>query len=78
MSGRSGINSIACGFTLFAVTAVIGCAPALSQTADLALCDRVAADPADPDKPKDVAGVAEIASGDIATAIKYCKVAAGK
>jgi uncharacterized protein len=41
------------------------------------LCDRVAADPADPDKPVDVRGVADIAASDIATAIKYCKTAAG-
>lgn len=46
------------------------------QSADLVLCDRVAADPSDPDKPADVRGVAEIASADIATAIKFCKQAA--
>jgi TPR repeat protein len=46
-----------------------------SQSADLVLCDRVAADPADPDKPRDVKGVNEIASDDIATAIKFCKTA---
>jgi len=39
------------------------------------LCDRVAADPSDPDKPKDVQGVREIAQSDIATAIKFCRVA---
>ena len=39
------------------------------------LCDRLAADPADPDKPADVKGVAEIAPSDIATAIKFCKTA---
>jgi uncharacterized protein len=50
--------------------------PALAQSADLVLCDRVAADVADPDKPADVKGVAEIAPGDIATAIKFCKIAA--
>jgi uncharacterized protein len=44
-----------------------------AQSADLVLCDRVAADPADPDKPADVNGVAEIAPSDIATAIKFCK-----
>lgn len=44
-----------------------------AQSADLVLCDRIAADPADPDKPADVKGVAEIAPTDIATAIKYCK-----
>ena len=53
-------------------------APALAhaQSADLVLCDRLAADPSDPDKPADVKGVAEVAASDIATAIKYCAVAA--
>lgn len=46
-----------------------------AQSADLVLCDRVAADPSDPDKPADVRGVAEIAASDIATAIKFCKQA---
>jgi TPR repeat protein len=49
---------------------------AQAQSADQVLCDRIAADPADPDKPADVKGVAEIASSDIATAIKFCKRAA--
>ncbi len=48
---------------------------ALAQSADLVLCDRLAADPADPDKPGDVKGVNEIAQSDIATAIKFCKTA---
>src|SRR6202166_338016 len=48
-----------------------------AQSADLVLCDRLAADPADPDKPADVRGVPDVAPADIATAIKYCKVAAG-
>src|SRR5258707_13407030 len=47
-----------------------------AQSADLVLCDRVAADPSDPDKPADVKGVPDIAASDIATAIKYCKIAA--
>jgi len=47
-----------------------------AQSADLVLCDRLAADPADPDKPADVKGVAEVAAADIATSIKYCTVAA--
>ena len=46
-----------------------------AQSADLVLCDRVAADPSDPDKPRDVTGVNQIASSDIATAIKFCKTA---
>jgi uncharacterized protein len=51
--------------------------PAHAQSADLVLCDRIAADPADPDKPADVQGVAVIAASDIATAIKFCKTASG-
>ena len=50
-------------------------AAAWAQSADLVLCDRVAADPADLDKPADVQGVAAIAKSDIATAIKFCKTA---
>lgn len=49
---------------------------AQAQSADLVLCDRLAADPSDPDKPADVKGVAEIASADIATAVKFCRQAA--
>src|SRR5215471_3105350 len=63
-----------------AIAIAIGCFAALAnapaaqaQSADLVLCDRIAADPADPDKPADVKGVAEIATSDIATAIKFCK-----
>jgi TPR repeat protein len=61
------------------VLAVIAAAPtgAHAQSADLVLCDRLAADPADPDKPADSKGVSEVAPADIATAIKYCKNAAG-
>lgn len=51
--------------------------PAFGQSADLVLCDRVAADPADPDKPADVKGAREIDKSDVATAIKFCKVASG-
>jgi TPR repeat protein len=50
--------------------------PAHAQSADLVLCDRLAADPADPDKPADIKGADVIAPSDIATAIKFCKVAA--
>jgi uncharacterized protein len=49
--------------------------PGRTQSADLVLCDRIAADPSDPDKPADVKGTPEIAQSDIATAIKFCKVA---
>jgi uncharacterized protein len=64
-----------------AVTVLVGAVLASStlahaQSADLVLCDRLAADPADPDKPADVKGVSDIASSDIATAVKYCGIAA--
>jgi uncharacterized protein len=49
--------------------------PVRAQSADLVLCDRLAADPADPDKPADVKGTPDVAPADIATAIKYCKTA---
>ncbi|WP_445221920.1 tetratricopeptide repeat protein [Bradyrhizobium sp. Pa8] len=49
---------------------------AYAQSADLVLCDRLAADPSDPDKPADVKGVTELAASDIATAVKFCKQAA--
>lgn len=58
---------------LFALAAPLA---AHAQSADLVLCDRVAADPSDPDKPTDVKGATEIASSDVATAIKFCKQAA--
>ena len=48
-----------------------------AQSADLVLCARLAADPADPDKPVDVRGTPDVAPSDIATAIKFCKTAAG-
>jgi TPR repeat protein len=57
----------------FALTAASS--PARAQPADLALCDRVAAEPADPDKPADVKGVPEVAASDVATAIKFCNTA---
>jgi TPR repeat protein len=65
---------------LLLITAIVSAlAPSLAhaQSADLVLCDRVAADPADPDKPADVKGVPEVAPADVATAIKFCKKAAG-
>jgi len=62
------------------IAAAIGCLVALAnppaaraQSADLVLCDRIAADPADPDKPADVKGILDIAPSDVATAIKFCK-----
>jgi len=60
---------------LLALTAASAPSPSFSQSADLVLCDRIAADPADPDKPADIKGVTEIAPSDVATAIKFCKTA---
>src|SRR6266403_553796 len=48
-----------------------------AQSADLVLCDRLAADPSDPDKPADVKGTSEVAPSDVATVIKYCRIAGG-
>jgi TPR repeat protein len=61
---------------LVPMRALVDCS-AYAQSADLVLCDRLAADPADPDKPADVKGTAEIAPSDVATAIKFCRVASG-
>jgi TPR repeat protein len=68
---------IAIGVGLLAPTNGLFQNPALAQSADLVLCDRIAADPLDPDKPAGVKGVAVIAPSDIATAIKFCKLASG-
>jgi uncharacterized protein len=75
MTRRSGAVSIACTIGLSVLATAALDSSALAQSADLVLCDRVAADPTDPDKPKDVKGTADIAQSDIATAIKFCKVA---
>jgi uncharacterized protein len=75
MTRRSGAVSIACTIGLSVLATAALDSSALAQSADLVLCDRVAADPTDPDKPKDVKGTADIAQFDIATAIKFCKVA---
>src|SRR5579862_5232515 len=73
---RSGTALIAFGFgfALAGLTAATY-SPARAQSADLVLCDRIAADPADPDKPADVKGVPVIAQSDITTAIRFCKTA---
>jgi TPR repeat protein len=62
---------------LIAMSIVLAPTLAQAQSADLVLCDRLAADPADPDKPADVKGVPDVAPSDIATAIKYCRTASG-
>ena len=53
----------------FAFVAAAGLSLAHAQSADLVLCDRLAADPSDPDKPADVKGVSDVAPADLATAI---------
>jgi TPR repeat protein len=78
MRERSGAIFIACGIGLSVLAAAPLYSPAHGQSADLVLCDRIAADPADPDKPADVKGVPQVAPSDIETAIKYCKIAAAK
>jgi uncharacterized protein len=72
-AGRAAMTAIA----ISAAAAWADPSQVKAQSADLVLCDRLAADPADPDKPADVKGVPDVAPSDVATAIKYCKVAAG-
>lgn len=64
------------GLLMTAIAASVVPTHLAAQSADLVLCDRVAADPADPDRPADVKGVADIAASDVATAIKFCRIAA--
>jgi uncharacterized protein len=75
MPKRSRVAPIACNIGLLVLAVACTQSSARAQSADLVLCDRVAADPADPDKPKDVKGTVEIAASDIATAIKFCRTA---
>src|SRR5262249_10073554 len=79
-SKRSGAVSIAHNVSVGLLALTLAClhSSAYGQSADLVLCDRLAADPADPDKPtdrKDVKGAHEIEASDVATAIKFCKLA---
>src|SRR6266436_6369697 len=77
------LSSAATGRIALAVIAIAAAAclanpsPVKAQSADLVLCDRLAADPSDPDKPADVKGTSNIAPSDVATAIKYCRIAGG-
>jgi TPR repeat protein len=75
MTRRSGAGAIACSIGVLGMIIAADDFAARAQSADLVLCDRIAADPADPDKPADVKGVAEIAQSDIAIAIKFCSLA---
>jgi TPR repeat protein len=73
MTKRTGAASIAVSIGVLALASLQSAAHA--QSADLVLCDRLAADAADPDKPADVKGTPAIAPSDVATAIKFCKIA---
>ncbi|HEY4862659.1 MAG TPA: tetratricopeptide repeat protein, partial [Xanthobacteraceae bacterium] len=77
MKKRAGAVSIAYTFSIGLSALAVAWLPSVAraQSADLVLCDRVAAEPADPDKPAGVRGVKEIAQTDVATAIKFCKIA---
>jgi TPR repeat protein len=77
-SGRATLRAIACSLGVAAMVPVAGpyYSAAHAQSADLVLCDRIAADPTDPDKPPSVSGVLRIAPQDIPIAIKFCKPAA--
>jgi TPR repeat protein len=68
---------VATSFSLATFALIATYVPAHAQSADLVLCDRLAADPADPDKPADTRGVVNIAASDVSTAIKFCKQASG-
>ena len=71
-TGRIALAAIA----VAAAASLANPSPVNAQSADLVLCDRLAADPSDPDKPADVKGTSDVAPSDVATAIKYCRIAA--
>lgn len=74
---KSRAIAIACGVSISAAAPLL--APvyfsARAQSADLVLCDRIAADPADPDKPAYVKGAPTIEPLDIPLAVKFCRLA---
>ena len=74
-SGATSIGSAIPVALLLALLPAQFSQPLLAESADLVLCDRLAADPSDPDKPADVKGVHEIEKSDLATAIKFCRSA---
>jgi TPR repeat protein len=83
MKQSHALSSVATGRIALAAIAIAAAAWSVNpsrvnaQSADLVLCDRLAADPSDPDKPSDIKGTSEVAPSDIATAIKYCRIAGG-
>lgn len=74
MKQRSLAIAIACSMGA-ALTPFATVSAAHAQSADQVLCDRIAADPADPDKPASVRGTTLIAPLDIPLALKYCRAA---
>ena len=60
MIKRSGVVAAACSLTIGALAPLFVAvhSPAYAQSAAVELCDRIAADPTDPDKPAGVKGVA--------------------
>jgi TPR repeat protein len=70
------LHALSLAVVMVAAVASAASSAVNAQSADLVLCDRLAADPADPDKPADVKGTPDVAPSDIATAIKYCGIAA--
>jgi len=82
MKRSHALSSVAAGRIVLGAIAIAAAAslaypsPVNAQSADLVLCDRLAADPSDPDKPADVKGTSDVAPSDVATAIKYCRIAA--
>ena len=76
--GRNVFHTLLMAVACSAALSAAPLAGAHAQSADLVLCDRLAADPADPDRPADVKGVTSIAQADIATAVKFCKQASSQ
>ena len=83
MKRSHALSSVAAGRIVLAAIAIAAAAclanpsQAKAQSADLVLCDRLAADPSDPDRPADIKGTPDVAPSDVATAIKYCRIAGG-
>jgi TPR repeat protein len=75
MSKRSSAMTLACILGIGAFAPPLSPTLTYAQSADAVLCDRVAADPTDPDKPAAIAGTPVIAKSDIAIAIKFCRAA---
>src|SRR5712692_9749656 len=76
LSSTAIIRFVLAAIAIAAVASLANPSQANAQSADLVLCDRLAADPSDPDKPADVKGASDVAPSDVTTAIKYCRIAA--